>query len=309
MWVERYLIVVSGFRVPLLAYSPANYAPTWVEWSILAGAFALFMFIISVFAKLIPVVSVWEVVEHRGPEPGMIAPNHGGTLMPLPVSGGESISMRYSLRISRVITVLVVAFLLAVVVESERALAAGEPTAISIGAPEAANLGDNLTLQARLVDGTGAPIAKALIVFTSPASFLDAEGDVAVTQAITNADGLAVATWQARRNGDITINAEFRGDDRYASATATAQLAVTGSQQLYTDHIGIQIPGLNAGVGSNTVPGTSRFWPTLSGWPIGGVITVIWSLYGLVVVLIFRIAGASPHAGSDELPPMTGEAG
>jgi Ni/Fe-hydrogenase subunit HybB-like protein len=90
MWVERYLIVVSGFRVPLLAYSPANYAPTWVEWSILAGAFALFMFIISVFAKLIPVVSVWEVVEHRGPEPGAIARNPVGSLMPLPVSGGEA---------------------------------------------------------------------------------------------------------------------------------------------------------------------------------------------------------------------------
>jgi hypothetical protein len=217
--------------------------------------------------------------------------------------------MRYSLRIPLVVVALVFTVFLAALAVPGHALAAGEPTAISIGAPAAANLGDNLTLQARLVDGTGAPIAKALIIFTSPAAFLDAESDVAVTQAITDADGLAVATWQVRRNGDITINAEFRGDDRYASATATAQLAVAGSQQLYTDHIGIQIPGLNAGVGNDTVPGTSRFWPTLSGWPIGGVITVIWSLYGLVVVLIFRIAGASPHAGSDELPPMTGEAG
>ncbi len=69
MWVERYLIVVAGFRVPLMAYPPADYSPSWVEWSILAGAFALFALIISVFAKLFPVVSIWEVVEHRGPEP------------------------------------------------------------------------------------------------------------------------------------------------------------------------------------------------------------------------------------------------
>lgn len=74
MWLERYLIVVSGFRVPLMAYQPAHYAPTWVEWSILAGAFALFTLIISVFAKLFPVVSIWEVIEHRGPEPVAVEP-------------------------------------------------------------------------------------------------------------------------------------------------------------------------------------------------------------------------------------------
>ena len=69
MWIERYLIVVTGFRVPLMPYAPADYLPTWVEWSILAGAFALFAFIISVFVRLFPMVSIWEVVEHRGPEP------------------------------------------------------------------------------------------------------------------------------------------------------------------------------------------------------------------------------------------------
>jgi Fe-S-cluster-containing dehydrogenase component/Ni/Fe-hydrogenase subunit HybB-like protein len=65
MWIERYLIVVTGFRVPLMSYVPADYTPTWVEWSILAGAFALFAFFISIFVKLIPVVSVWEVVEEH----------------------------------------------------------------------------------------------------------------------------------------------------------------------------------------------------------------------------------------------------
>ncbi len=69
MWIERYLIIVAGFRVPLMAYPPANYSPSWVEWSILAGGFALFALIITIFAKLFPVVSIWEVVEHRGPEP------------------------------------------------------------------------------------------------------------------------------------------------------------------------------------------------------------------------------------------------
>ncbi|TAK21835.1 MAG: polysulfide reductase [Chloroflexota bacterium] len=69
MWIERYVIVVAGFRVPLMAYEPADYLPTWVEWSVLAGAFALFALLISLFAKLFPMISVWEVAEHRGPEP------------------------------------------------------------------------------------------------------------------------------------------------------------------------------------------------------------------------------------------------
>src|SRR5512142_1884994 len=69
MWIERYLIIVAGFRVPLMAYTPANYSPSWVEWSILAGGLALFALIISIFAKLFPVVSIWEVIEHRIPEP------------------------------------------------------------------------------------------------------------------------------------------------------------------------------------------------------------------------------------------------
>jgi molybdopterin-containing oxidoreductase family membrane subunit len=63
MWVERWIIVVAGLRVPLMAYEPAQYVPTWVEWSIMAGAFALFGLVIAVLAKMVPVVSIWEVAE------------------------------------------------------------------------------------------------------------------------------------------------------------------------------------------------------------------------------------------------------
>jgi Fe-S-cluster-containing dehydrogenase component/Ni/Fe-hydrogenase subunit HybB-like protein len=85
MWIERYLIIVAGFRVPLMAYPPANYSPSWVEWSVLAGGFALFALIISIFAKLFPVVSIWEVVEHRGPEQAE------GSVTPSRPAGGASI--------------------------------------------------------------------------------------------------------------------------------------------------------------------------------------------------------------------------
>jgi len=63
------------FRVPH-AIHRRRIRPTLTEWSILAGAFALFALIISVFAKIFPMVSVWEVVEHRGPEPDESLPGH-----------------------------------------------------------------------------------------------------------------------------------------------------------------------------------------------------------------------------------------
>ncbi len=65
MWIERYFIVVAGLRVPLMPYEPASYAPTWVEWSVMGGGFALFALLISVFIKLFPMISIWEVVEEH----------------------------------------------------------------------------------------------------------------------------------------------------------------------------------------------------------------------------------------------------
>ncbi len=65
MWVERYFIVVTGLRAPLLPYEPANYAPTWVEWSITAGGFAFFALLVTLFVKLFPIMAVYEMVEER----------------------------------------------------------------------------------------------------------------------------------------------------------------------------------------------------------------------------------------------------
>jgi molybdopterin-containing oxidoreductase family membrane subunit len=70
MWVERYFIVVSGLRVPLMPYEPASYFPTWVEWSIMAAALAGFALVVSIFVKLFPVIAVWEVAEHHEAEAG-----------------------------------------------------------------------------------------------------------------------------------------------------------------------------------------------------------------------------------------------
>ena len=65
MFVERYFIVVTGLRAPLLSYEPANYAPSWVEWSITAGGFAFFALLVTLFVKVFPIMAVYEMVEER----------------------------------------------------------------------------------------------------------------------------------------------------------------------------------------------------------------------------------------------------
>jgi molybdopterin-containing oxidoreductase family membrane subunit len=63
MWIERYLIVVGGLRVPLMPYEPATYTPTWVEWSIMAGVFAAFALLMALMLKVFPVMAIWEIEE------------------------------------------------------------------------------------------------------------------------------------------------------------------------------------------------------------------------------------------------------
>ncbi len=88
MWIERYFIVVSGFRVPLMPYEPSTYAPTWVELSVMAAGFALFALLITLFVKIFPIIAVWEVAEDEPttePQPAASGFPHGAA--PEPAGG------------------------------------------------------------------------------------------------------------------------------------------------------------------------------------------------------------------------------
>jgi len=65
MFIERYFIVVTGLRVHLMPYEPADYFPTWQEWSIFAAGFAFFALMITIAVKVFPMLAVWEMVEER----------------------------------------------------------------------------------------------------------------------------------------------------------------------------------------------------------------------------------------------------
>lgn len=63
MFLERYFIVVGGLRVPLNPYEPATYSPSWVEWSLMAAGIAVFLLLLTVLLKFLPIVAVWEMHE------------------------------------------------------------------------------------------------------------------------------------------------------------------------------------------------------------------------------------------------------
>lgn len=67
MWLKRYLIIVPTLMTPFIPAEAAgldlHYNPTWVEWTITAGAFAVFLLLFTLFAKVFPIVSIWETIE------------------------------------------------------------------------------------------------------------------------------------------------------------------------------------------------------------------------------------------------------
>jgi Ni/Fe-hydrogenase subunit HybB-like protein len=72
MWLKRYIIIVPTLynpRIPIqnVPSEWAQYSPTWVEWSITAGAFAMFILLYTLFSKMFPVVSIWETSEGEHP--------------------------------------------------------------------------------------------------------------------------------------------------------------------------------------------------------------------------------------------------
>ncbi len=83
-WLKRFVIIVPTLQYPFLPIqrAPAGWAiyrPTWVEWSITAGALAGFVLIYLLFSKLFPIVSIWETREegHR-PVAARLPGEHGG---------------------------------------------------------------------------------------------------------------------------------------------------------------------------------------------------------------------------------------
>ncbi len=70
-WFKRYLIVVPGLSHPFLPIQDVpkswmHYFPSLVEMTVIAATFAALLLIITLFSRLFPIISLWEVAEGDG---------------------------------------------------------------------------------------------------------------------------------------------------------------------------------------------------------------------------------------------------
>ncbi|MFO0579589.1 MAG: NrfD/PsrC family molybdoenzyme membrane anchor subunit [Polyangia bacterium] len=67
MWVERYVIVVTSLHRDFLPSSWGMYAGTFWDYAALLGSMGLFLFLLLVFVRLLPMVSMHELRELTAP--------------------------------------------------------------------------------------------------------------------------------------------------------------------------------------------------------------------------------------------------
>jgi hypothetical protein len=214
--------------------------------------------------------------------------------------------------IVRILMIAMVFTSLAFAPRTVQAQSALQSTQILIGAPAAPKPGELLTVQAVLADSQGHPISKAVVYFTTQQKFMGSTNAVVLAQAVTNANGQAIAEFTANFSGAFALQAEFRGDTQYAPSNATAQVAAGGMQQVYVEHVGVDIPGFNvppvgapmASMGSRQ-DGIAGFiqslWPAMNGWPVAAVLLLVWSMYFFAMTFVFRAAKSGSESGSEDV--------
>jgi Ni/Fe-hydrogenase subunit HybB-like protein len=76
-WFKRFLIVIPTMLHSFLPMQEVpdewkSYMPTWEEWSITIGSLAGALLVITLFVRYFPILSIWEIAEEKGIEPGPI---------------------------------------------------------------------------------------------------------------------------------------------------------------------------------------------------------------------------------------------
>jgi Ni/Fe-hydrogenase subunit HybB-like protein len=61
MWLERFIIVVTSLHRDFLPSSWGNYAPTIWDWSTYIGTIGLFVALLFLFLRFLPMISIFEM--------------------------------------------------------------------------------------------------------------------------------------------------------------------------------------------------------------------------------------------------------
>jgi molybdopterin-containing oxidoreductase family membrane subunit len=63
MWLERFVIVVISLQRDYLPSAWFQYTPTFWDWSTYLGTIGLFVALMFLFIRLLPVISIFEMRE------------------------------------------------------------------------------------------------------------------------------------------------------------------------------------------------------------------------------------------------------
>jgi molybdopterin-containing oxidoreductase family membrane subunit len=61
MWLERFVIVVLSLHRDFLPSSWGMYTPTWVDWATYIGSIGLFLAMLFLFIRFLPMISIFEM--------------------------------------------------------------------------------------------------------------------------------------------------------------------------------------------------------------------------------------------------------
>jgi Ni/Fe-hydrogenase subunit HybB-like protein len=85
MWIERFLIIVPALEHKFLPYSWGDYKPTWAEITLMCSSFGMIALLYLLFAKFVPVISMWELKTGMHPVP---VTEHASTVVTVPAGSG-----------------------------------------------------------------------------------------------------------------------------------------------------------------------------------------------------------------------------
>ena len=61
MWLERFVIIVTSLHRDFLPSSWGMYAPTFWDWSTYVGTIGLFLTLLFLFIRFLPMIAIFEM--------------------------------------------------------------------------------------------------------------------------------------------------------------------------------------------------------------------------------------------------------
>ena len=268
MWIKRYLIIVPTLMTPYIPAEAAgvtpHYNPTWVEWTVTAGGFAAFLLMFTLFAKVFPILSIWETVE------GVEESGAEKIGVDLPLAGARRLAPAAAL-------VLACALLATGAVVRADDVAPLPPAQLTLST----TVEDGKKMIVATLRADGKPRAGAKVVFEVPRTF----GVLVLGEDATLDDGTAAVAFPADlpagAEGKLKVNARIKEPAELAAVRADA--VFDGARKVV----------------SKPDPFPRALWGPQAPLALVAAITVllsaVWLTFARVVYQLIRIRKATPQ--------------